>query len=158
VHRLAVGNRDGELEFGYSGSDAMMHLRRPGEQQHEAHQKVRCTRLDSFEPYRSYAIGKMDIEGAEPMALEGAIRRLRKGNPPVWLLELAGYSNCYGVPSHEVVRQLAEVGFQCAVFNPQSRRLEYTRTPWTLGVQNILAVATTHRDAVEGRLRKALAP
>jgi FkbM family methyltransferase len=154
VHRLAVCDHDGELDFGYSSSDAMMHLRRAGEQQHEKLQ-VRSTRLDSFEPYRAYAVGKMDIEGAEPMALAGAKERLRRANPPVWLLELAGYSTCYGVTSDEVVRQLADAGFECAVFNPQSRKLEYTKTPWTLGVQNVLTVASAQRDFVEQRLRQS---
>lgn len=156
VHRIAVCDQDGELEFGYSDSDAMMHLRRPGEHQ-AAKLKVRSTRLDTFEPYRDYAVAKMDIEGAEPLALAGAKARLRQANPPVWLLELAGYSTCYGVTSDEVVEHLAEAGFQCAVFNPQSGRLEYTSTPWTLGVQNVLAVACTHRDSVEKRLRQSSA-
>jgi len=155
VHRLAVCDRNGELEFGYSDNDATMHLRRPDEQHHTTRQKVQCTRLDSFEPYRNYAVGKMDIEGAEPMALEGAIERLRQANPPVWLLELAGYSTCYGVASDEVVRRLAAAGFECAVFNPQSCRLEYTREPWTLGEQNVLAIAATHRGMVEDRLRQS---
>jgi FkbM family methyltransferase len=158
VHRLAVGDRDRQLEFGYSNSDATMHLRRSGEQACDAREKVQCARLDSFVPYRRYAAGKMDIEGAEPLALAGASERLRHANPPVWLLELAGYSNCYGVTSDQVVRQLAAAGFGCAVFNPQTCKLEYTDRPWTLGVQNVLAIATSHRDAVEERLRKGLAP
>lgn len=157
VHRLAVCDQDGELEFGYSSNDAMMHARRPGEQQHQIHQKVQATRLDTFEPYRSYAVGKMDIEGAEPMALEGASERLRQANPPVWLLELAGYSTCYGVTSDEVLRRLAAAGYDCAVFDPRSRRLEYTSAPWTLGVQNILVIAAAHRGAVEDRLRQGCA-
>jgi FkbM family methyltransferase len=155
VHRLAVCDKDGELEFGYSSNDATMHLRRPSEQE-EAKLKVRSVRLDSFEPYRTYAVGKMDIEGAEPMALAGATERLRSANPPVWLLELAGYSTCYGITSDEVVRRLAQAGFECAVFNPATGCLEYTRTPWTLGVQNVLAISVSHRAAVDARLRQPL--
>jgi FkbM family methyltransferase len=158
VHRLAVCDQDAKLEFGYSSSDATMHLRRPGEHEHSSHQTVQGTRLDTFEPYRTYAIGKMDIEGAEPMALEGASGRLRQANPPVWLLELAGYSSCYGVTSDEVLRRLSAAGYECAVFNPQLRRLEYTRTPWALGVQNVLVVAAAHRGAVERRIAETLAP
>lgn len=159
VHRLAICDQDGELEFGYSGNDATMHLRRPAEQERGTF-KVRSARLDSFEPYRNYAVGKMDIEGAEPLALAGAKERLRLANPPVWLLELAGYSTCYGISSDEVVRQLANAGFECAVFNPATGRLEYTSTPWTLGVQNVLAISVSHRAAVGARLQRrfAIAP
>jgi hypothetical protein len=94
----------------------------------------------------------MDIEGAEPMALRGAIGRMRDANPPVWLLELAGYSTCYGVSSDEIVRQLAESGFECCVYHPATNHLQYTRTPWELGVQNVLAISRRHRAQVEERL------
>jgi FkbM family methyltransferase len=157
VHRLAVCDQDAKLEFGYSSSDAMMHVRRPGEHEHSSRHTVQGIRLDAFEPYRTYAIGKMDIEGAEPMALEGASERLRQANPPVWLLELAGYSTFYGVTSGELLRRLAAAGYECAVFDPQLRKLEYTRTPWVLGVQNVLVIAAAHRATVEERLRESLA-
>jgi FkbM family methyltransferase len=153
VHRLAVCDKDGELEFGYSSNDATMHLRRPGEQE-EAKLKVRSVRLDSFEPYRDYAVGKMDIEGAEPMALAGATDRLRAANPSVWLLELAGYSTCYGISSEAVVQQLAEAGYRCAVFNPTTGSLEYTGTPWALGVKNVLAISVSHGTTVDARLQR----
>lgn len=154
VHRLAICDQDGELEFGYSSNDATMHLRRPAEQEHGTF-KVRSARLDSFGPYRNYAVGKMDIEGAEPLALAGAKERLRLANPPVWLLELARYSTCYGISSDEVVRQLADAGYCCAIFNPQSCHLEYTDEPWALDVQNVLAVAYAYRAFVEQRLRQS---
>jgi len=35
-----------------------------------------------------YAFGKLDIEGAEPLALSGASMMPAKHNPPVWQLEL----------------------------------------------------------------------
>jgi len=156
VHRLAISDRTGELDFGFSASDAMMHVRRDGEQSQTA-TRVKSTTLDRFEPYRRYAAGKMDIEGAEPMALAGAARRLQDANPPVWLLELAGYSNCYGVTSAEVVQRLAQSGFGCAVFDPESGKLEFTASPWALGVQNVIAIAESHRAVVEERLREAAA-
>lgn len=151
VHRLAVSDSDGELDFGFSASDAMMHMRRADEKS-PGTSRVKSTRLDSFEPYRQYAIGKMDIEGAEPFALSGASERLRQTNPPVWLLELAGYSTCYGISSDQVIQQLADAGYDCAVFDPDSHELTYTTTPWELGVQNVLAISRTHKTQVAARL------
>ena len=152
VHRYAVAESAGEVEFGYSSNDAMMHLPRADAGTGET-VTVTGTTLDGFEPYRSYAVGKMDIEGAEPLALAGARERLRQANPPVWLLELAGLSNCYGVTSADVVAQLARAGFDCAVFHPETSRLEFTDTPWLLGVQNVLAISSAHRAFVQRRLR-----
>lgn len=153
VHRFAVSDLDGEVDFGFAGNDATMHMRRPGEAS-GSERRVRSIRLDTFEPYRHYAVGKMDIEGAEPLALAGAGERLRQANPAVWLLELAGYSTCYGVSSEEVLRQLAEAGYDCAVFNPDTSDLEYTTTPWKLGVQNVLAISRTHKALVTQRLAR----
>jgi len=151
VHRFAVSDQCGELEFGYSGDDATMHLRRADERAANPI-VVKSITLDSFEPYPRYAAGKMDIEGAEPMALAGAAARLAQRNPPVWLLELAGYSTCYGISSDEVVEQLAGSGFDCAVFDVSSRTLRYTSKPWELGVQNVLAIAREQKAVVEQRL------
>jgi hypothetical protein len=128
-----------------------MHLRREGETA-KNQAKVKTITLDTFDSYRSYALGKMDIEGAEPMALAGAAGRLRDATPPVWLLELAGYSTCYGVSSDEVIRQLADAQFDCAVYRPETGSLEYTATPWLLGVQNVLAISRKHRAMVEARI------
>jgi FkbM family methyltransferase len=157
VHRLAVSDRDGRLEFGYSGNDATMHVRRSGEHS-QGGQHVASIKLDTFTPYQRYAAGKMDIEGAEPFALAGATQRLREANPPVWLLELAGYSTCYGVSSEQVVDSLAKAGFDCAVYQPDTRTVQYTSTPWLLGVQNVLAISKAHRTYVEQRLARTGAP
>jgi hypothetical protein len=55
-----------------------------------------------------------------------------------------------------VVRQLADAGYACAVFDPESGALEYTSTPWLWGVQNVLAISNAHRDFVEHRLVQQL--
>jgi FkbM family methyltransferase len=154
VHRMAVCNEEGWMEFGFATVDATMHLRRTGEPSDSGRQ-VQTIRLDAFESYRQYAIGKMDIEGAEPLALAGAPERLRQANPPVWLLELAGYSTCYGVSSDAVVKQLAAAGFDCAIFDPSAGELMYTSEPWLHNVQNVLAVARSQRTFVEQRLRES---
>jgi FkbM family methyltransferase len=151
VHRFAVGDQCRVMKFGYSSTDAMMHLQRPDETGDMQH--VNCITLDGFEPFGQYAAGKMDIEGAEPMALAGAAMRLKQGNPPVWLLELAGLSTCYRISSEEVVAQLSDAGFDCAVFNTQSGSLNFTTSPWRLGVQNVLAISRIHRNAIEQRLQ-----
>jgi len=151
VHRLAVGENNGTVEFGFSTSDAMMHIR----QEREAVPSgipVPSIRLDDFRPDKEYAMGKMDIEGAEPLALKGCSQRLSQSNPPVWLLEMAGYSNNYGITTAGVVALLDSEGFDCAIYDPEAKELLYTTRPWEHAVQNVLAISRTHKQFVVNRI------
>ena len=150
VHRYAASDRSETAAFGYSDESATRHLRRETETSGDGIQ-VSTMRLDELEPGKQYALGKMDIEGAEPLAFRGAVDRLRHANPPVWLLEVAGYSKLYGVSTDELIASLADAGFDTAVWDPEARRLHYTKTPWTLGVQNVLAVAHDRAQEVAAR-------
>jgi FkbM family methyltransferase len=157
VHRYAASGRSETAAFGYSAESATRHLRRETEASGDGIQ-VLTMRLDELEPGKQYALGKMDIEGAEPLALRGAVDRLRHANPPVWLLEMAGYSKLYGVSTEELIASLADAGFDTAVWDPETRRLRYTKTPWTLGVQNVLAVARQRAQDVAVRANAMLQP
>ena len=157
VHRCAASDRSETAAFGYSDESATMHLRRESEASGDGTQ-VSTIRLDDLQPSKRYALGKMDIEGAEPLALRGAADRLRHANPPVWLLEMAGYSKLYGVSTEELVASLADAGFETAVWDPETRRLRYTKTPWTLGVQNVLVVARQRAQEVAVRANAMLQP
>lgn len=154
VHRAAVADVNQTREFGYADTSAMMRLQRASEEADggKANQQVPCIRLDDFDPTRNHAMGKMDIEGAEPLALQGAVNRLQAANPPVWLLELAGYSRFYGMDSAEMIAFLKAQGFDCGVYDPATRRIIYTDEPWQLNVQNVLAISRKHRATVEARI------
>jgi len=154
VHRLAVGNQNQIVDFGYANNSAMMHMQRDGESEEEA-LHVHGIRLDDFKPGKRFAMGKMDIEGAEPLALQGGLNRLAEANPPVWLLELAGYSKFYGMDSDEVIRFLKSNGFECGVYNTETRQVIYTDQPWSLAVQNILAISTAHKEEVLSKIQAA---
>ncbi len=153
VHRLAVGNQNQVIDFGYADNSATMHMQREGESDADA-LHVQGIRLDDFKPGKQYAMGKMDIEGAEPLALQGALNHLSHANPPVWLLELAGYSQFYGMDSDEVIRFLKSNGFECGIYLPDTRQILFTDQPWTLGVQNILAISKTQKDEVMRKIQR----
>jgi len=152
VHRLAVGDENQIVDFGYADNSAMMHMQRGGETATSA-VRVRSIRLDDFKPGKEYAMGKMDIEGAEPLALQGALNKLQRANPPVWLLELAGYSQFYGMSSDEVINFLKSNGFRCGVYKPETRQIVFTDQPWSLGVQNVLAISEKHKDDVMRKIQ-----
>ena len=146
-----VGEHNGPVEFGFSTNNAERHIRRAVESI-GCGIRLQSVRLDDFQPEKRYAMGKMDIEGAEPMALRGCAERLRQSSPPVWLLEIAGYSTCYGIATEEVISFLSEAGYRCAIYEPTLRRITYTDSPWECGVTNVLAISASHESFVEERI------
>jgi FkbM family methyltransferase len=140
VHRYAVSDHNGSADFGLAPNDATLHLRRQEESTSTANH-VQCIRLDDWPGRRPYVLAKIDIEGVEPLAFRGAEEMLRESNPPVWIMEVAGYSNCYGVGTSELLDSLQRQGYDCMTYDPQARCLLPDPRPWESGRQNVLMVS-----------------
>lgn len=113
--------------------------------------EVHCVRLDSLLAGERYAMGKMDIEGAEPLALGGAEKMLEARNPPVWLLEMNGSLRHYGFTEEGLRDWLAARGYDLALYDSAKRRLEFPSEPW-VSRPNVLAIARAQREMVLGRV------
>lgn len=153
IHPFAAADRAGEIEFGFASDDCQSHVRRPDEPT-DSSNAVRSVRLDDACQGTRYAMAKFDIEGYEPFALRGASRMLSRGNPPVMLIEMAGYSKLFGVSTAAFIQQLSDQGYDCTVYDPETRQLKSAARPWELGVQNVLAVHRTARTDIEKRLER----
>jgi len=157
VHALAVSDRAGHVRF-VSGSDAMNHLAADGDggDSHDGGERARiidvpCDLLDRQVGDRRYAMGKIDIEGAEPLALRGARRMLAAANPPVWLLEMNGRLRQFGCTEDEFAAWLGEAGYRLALYDADRGELTFSDRPWRER-ENVLAVAETAIDEVHSRL------
>ncbi len=105
--------------------------------------EVPCVRLDDALRSGRYAMGKMDIEGAEPLALFGARRLLEEANPPVWLLEMNGGLRRYGFTEKGLQDWLLERHYELTLYDADSRTFSFPARPWELR-ENVLAVAHRH--------------
>jgi FkbM family methyltransferase len=84
----AVSNRSGTVEF-YLGDDDNPHTPSLMRDRRNRSLTIRTTTLNDFvADHRRPALVKMDIEGAEMMALEGATKLLADANAPNWLIEV----------------------------------------------------------------------
>ncbi len=101
--------------------------------------------------YLNCAFGKMDIEGAEPIALRGAERLLEEGNPPIWLLELNGQLHAFGFTEAAFSDWLSLQGYDLGLYDADRNELnfKYDR-PWELS-PNVFAVARNHKQKVAER-------
>lgn len=145
LHRVAVSDKNGEIDYDLTGDDCTAHISF-GESDNDDLKKIKAVRLDDYlNPALKYAMGKMDIEGAEILALKGAEKMLAQANPPVWQLELAGYSNRYGYRSDQVLDYLNGFDYHCAVYDSVEKKIHFIDKPWESAHQNILAIHQSAR-------------
>jgi FkbM family methyltransferase len=148
VHACALGDREGTVEF-LDRCDTTNRIRTE-EDAGKSTVTVPVVRLDDLVDI-SCALGKMDIEGAEPLALCGAERLLAGANPPVWLIELNGSLHAFGHTEEGFVLWLANRGYDVALYDADRNVLDFQREkPW-LESPNVLAVARAQRQAVAKR-------
>jgi FkbM family methyltransferase len=97
------------------------------------------------------ALGKMDIEGAEPLALRGAERLLKEANPPVWLIELNGALHSFGFTESTFSNWLSHQGYELGLYDADQHELSFTHPqPWELSA-NVFAVARDRKLQVAQR-------
>ena len=112
--------------------------------------EVETRRLDSLVAGVPYAVGKLDIEGAEPLALAGAEGLLAAAAPPVWILELSWRVEQFGWTTERFAAWLHDRGFDLLRYDVATAAL--AEADLTARHCNVLAVARTRRDEVEARL------
>ena len=97
------------------------------------------------------ALGKMDIEGAEPLALRGAEQLLKEANPPVWLIELNGSLHAFGFTEAMFSDWLSQQGYDLGLYDADRQEFNFSHShPWELS-PNVFAVARDRKQQVAQR-------
>lgn len=138
LHAMAVGETTGNVSF-FCEQDTTNRIR-TSEDGNTASVEVPIDRLDNILAGQCYAMGKMDIEGAELLALRGAQKMLSDHNPPVWLLELNGALHAFGFDEMELADWLADQGYDLALYDADTHTLRFEKKPW-LEAGNVLAIS-----------------
>jgi FkbM family methyltransferase len=150
VHPVAASNAPG-TGWLTSNKDAMNHLVMPRNLQDE--EQVVSARLDDEVGCTAFALGKMDIEGAELQALRGAESMLASKNPPVWLLEIGDLGDRFGYTKHDVIQFLEGFGYYLASYDADTNRLRPSMSE-NETIQNVIFIAQGSTDEVEHRLQE----
>jgi FkbM family methyltransferase len=149
VHPVAVSDRAGTVSFDLAGGTTGHLARGKGA---ASAVEMETVRLDDVLRGGGWAAGKMDIEGAEPLALRGAERLLGEMSPPVWLLEVNGLLRRYGFTEAELWGWLAERGWDVCLYDLEQRVLRDCPRP-SSEYHNVFAIARGAREEVAARLR-----
>lgn len=152
VHAFGLADTEGMAGFVMTNDNCTAHI--VNSSSSAARTEIPIGRLDQILDNVPYAMAKFDIEGYEPFAIRGASRWLQENNPPVMLIEMAGYSEQFGITTPDFINELDQLGYYTAVYHPDSRELQPTNRPWEIPVENVLAVSKERRRFVEDRVRK----
>jgi FkbM family methyltransferase len=133
LHRAALADREGDTTFstGWDVSNRIV----TGEGV-----TVPTVTLDTALSGEHYAYAKLDVEGAEYLALQGAAERLAAREPPVWQVEVFGSMlDEMGAGYDEVIDLLRGHGYRIASYDADRNTL--VETDEHSSAKNILAIA-----------------
>ncbi|WP_327588947.1 FkbM family methyltransferase [Nonomuraea sp. NBC_00507] len=154
VHAEGISAEPGVLPFVINGYGS--HLVTKGYEAKTSNERVidvRVVRLADALPDRPWALGKLDIEGAEMNALIGAEQLVAGADPPVWIIELI--DECqerFGLSVVQFREWLNDHGFDILFYEPDFNLLLPAPNPLPYPRYNVLAVSRKHRTEVEARL------
>jgi FkbM family methyltransferase len=149
----AVGDSDGSVRF-TTGLMTINQIALPGMTRSIA---VRQLRLDEALSGREAAAAKLDIEGAEPLALAGWEQSLRRGRPLAMLIEINDGIRRFGFEEAAFLRWLADRGYRAGLYDSERRRIQWCAEPWRLR-ENILAVHEPSLPEVLRRIQERRVP
>ena len=97
-------------------------------------------------------MGKIDIEGAELLALKGAKNLIKNANPPVWILELNGLIKNYGSSELDFKKWLNSNEYSFAIYDANQNTLNFSLDkPWLIS-QNLFIINNKYRDIVINKI------
>jgi hypothetical protein len=120
-----VGKEPGELKF-TSGLDTMNHVVAGNEGGETI--RVEIVRLDDLLKNRVPVLIKIDTEGFELAALEGAAATLANPELMALIVELNGSCRRYNVEEADIHRFILERGFSAISYNPFERSFTHKPT------------------------------
>ncbi|MEW5856274.1 MAG: FkbM family methyltransferase [Cyanobacteriota bacterium] len=153
THAIAVSNQTGSVALNLAEGDSMPFIT------HSATDSTLTVPTDTLDnqlqPYSvsNLTLAKMDIEGAELLALKGAVSLLKQQRPYVWILEINDSVNHFGYRKEDVVDFLHSFGYSLYRYSALTNQI----SPITLEQQqgnNVLAIADSAVEFVRDRLTK----
>ena len=148
IHPVAVLDRRCDV-FLTCGLDCANHIVAAAVQKIE---KVDAVPLEEEVGGIEFSAGKMDIEGSELLALQGAKSMLARQNPPVWVIESNKASLRFGYTKKDLIGLLNAWGYVHVTYKADEDRLVWDQEGEIVS-QNLLFIAKRFREQVQARLK-----
>lgn len=151
LYPIAVSNTQGHIWLNIADEDSMSFITN---QITEKVIRVPTNTLDNLlniKSSKALALGKMDIEGAELFALQGATSLLQMQSPPVWILEVLDSTDSSGCQQQDIEDFLQAYGYHLYSYDVSSNHLSSLTLESKTG-NNVLAIADSALAFVRARL------
>ncbi|MCA9242804.1 MAG: FkbM family methyltransferase [Phycisphaerales bacterium] len=110
-----------------------------------------CTTLDTVLD-RPFALGKIDIEGAEPMAFEGGRQMLSGGKPAVWIMEFKDrLLRKFNWSAEAFAKVVQDLGYRFGQYDARANEITFSDRGW-VDHENVIVVFESAIDTVRERL------
>ncbi len=119
--QACVSNEDASCLFSNSPESTLSHITNSAGDAHTT--EVATLRIDTILVGKVPVMLKIDVEGFEKQALEGAVQTLENPQLKVVLLEIGSHSLRYGIEPSEIHEIMVRHGFRPYIYEPFSRRL-----------------------------------
>ena len=119
--KACISNEDAVCRFSNSDESTLSHIASSSEEGNTSEMDTR--RIDTILDGRIPAILKIDVEGYEKQAIEGAVKTLADEGLKAVLLEIGSHSLRYGVQPGEIHEMMLGHGFRPYAYDPFTRSL-----------------------------------
>lgn len=153
TYELAISESTGKVALNLAEGDSMPFITKTATKNTITVPTNTLDNLLQDQSLTNLTLAKMDIEGAEILALKGAISLLKQQRPHVWILEINDTVNYFGHQKQDIVDLLNSYGYELYSYNADTNQL----SPITLEQQegnNVLAIANSALNCVQTRLAK----
>ena len=151
TYEIAISNQTGTVGLNLAEGDSMPFIT------HSATDKTITVPTDTLDnllqnqPLANLTLAKMDIEGAEILALKGALSLLKQQRPHVWILEINDTVSNFGHQKQDLVNFLNSYGYNLYRYSADTNQLSSVSIEEQQG-NNVLAIADSAVEFVRDRL------
>ncbi|MDF5729528.1 MAG: FkbM family methyltransferase, partial [Rhizonema sp. PD38] len=151
TYAIAVSDKSGTIALNPAGGDSLPFITDSVSGNTITVPTDTLDNLIQNQPLPNFTLAKMDIEGAELLALKGATSLLKGQHPYVWILEINHTVRNFGHSQQDLVDFLQSYDYSFYNYNADTNYLIPINLKEKKG-NNILAIANSYIDFVRNRL------
>ena len=151
TYKVAVSDCTGTIALNLAEGDSMPFITQTATEKTITVPTDTLNNLLQNQPLTNLTLAKMDIEGAEILALKGANSLLKKQRPHVWILEINDTVSHFGHQKQDLVDFLYGYGYKLYRYDADNNQLNLITVEEKKG-NNVLAIADSALDFVRDRL------